>query len=288
MLIVELSGSDLDKTGAFVKIASVASAIARATGARFLYDAERKLNQRINYAVQCGKLHPFDAENLNPLPKDECAMGVVSFQKLAKWGKSIEPPLDFRIASTATEQTTLIILLSPTTTQPHDAVPSPDRKRKEDIRKRKEHIRKCKEDLPRSEPIRQLDKQEIADLREDAGIVVQDKSIDGRIVSTTVSLKDAPATGAKVEAKQAKNAKAGTGKQNAKWTDAELRTLLDEFNQPGATNTSLGIKHNVSRQRIAILLKEAKEKFRTPSKSKGPFDISQLTGNVTKHKGERY
>jgi hypothetical protein len=73
----------------------------------------------------------------------------------------------------------------------------------------------------------------------------------------------APVTG-KVEA----------AKQRApKWTDTELRTLLDESIQPSATNTSLGNKHGVTRQRIAALLKNANEKFSLRSKPKRPFGL---------------
>ncbi len=75
--------------------------------------------------------------------------------------------------------------------------------------------------------------------------------------------------------------------QNTKWTVAELRTLLDEFNMPGATKTYLGKKHGVPRQRIATLLTEAKAKFSSYNKPKSPFDISQLTG-ITKNKGQSY
>lgn len=75
--------------------------------------------------------------------------------------------------------------------------------------------------------------------------------------------------------------------QNTKWTDAELRTLLDEFNMPDATKTSLGKKHGVTRQRIATLLNVAKERFSSYNKPKNPFDISQLTG-LTNNKGGKY
>ena len=76
-------------------------------------------------------------------------------------------------------------------------------------------------------------------------------------------------------------------KQKAKWTDAELRTLQDEFNMPGATTTSLGIKHGVTRQRISTLLKEAKKKFSPYNTPKSPFDISHLIG-ITTNKGSNY
>ena len=45
------------------------------------------------------------------------------------------------------------------------------------------------------------------------------------------------------------------------WDDAKLRALWEESNMPGVTQTSLAGKHGVSRQRIGILLKGAKEKF---------------------------
>ncbi|KGS08702.1 hypothetical protein X946_214 [Burkholderia sp. ABCPW 111] len=52
-----------------------------------------------------------------------------------------------------------------------------------------------------------------------------------------------------------------------KWTDTELRSLLDESRMPGATHEKLGKKHNVSRARIGKLLQQARDKFETPAKA---------------------
>ncbi|WGS43706.1 hypothetical protein LFL97_09370 [Burkholderia sp. JSH-S8] len=56
-------------------------------------------------------------------------------------------------------------------------------------------------------------------------------------------------------------------RQGDKWTDAELRTLLEEINQPGATQQQLAEKYGVKRQRISTLLKQAKDKFETRAKA---------------------
>jgi len=68
------------------------------------------------------------------------------------------------------------------------------------------------------------------------------------------------------------------------WDNARLRALLDESILPGVTNTSLGKKHGVSRQRIGALLETAKEKFGASNRSRSshPFGLTGL------NKGTKY
>jgi hypothetical protein len=52
------------------------------------------------------------------------------------------------------------------------------------------------------------------------------------------------------------------GKSASKrWDEYELRRLLDESREAGSTHEKLAAKHGVTRQRIAVLLKQAKELF---------------------------
>ena len=51
------------------------------------------------------------------------------------------------------------------------------------------------------------------------------------------------------------------------WADAELRALLEEMALPGATQQKLAEKYGVTRQRISVLIKQAKEKFQAPVKA---------------------
>lgn len=68
------------------------------------------------------------------------------------------------------------------------------------------------------------------------------------------------------------------------WDDARLRALLDESNHPGVTHKSLGEKYGVSRSRIGLLLKDAREKFSIAKSS----TYSQLMPGKGVHRGSKY
>lgn len=51
------------------------------------------------------------------------------------------------------------------------------------------------------------------------------------------------------------------------WDEYKLRKLLNESNEPGMTHQKLAEQYGVSRQRIGILLKDAREKFEAPKKT---------------------
>lgn len=65
-------------------------------------------------------------------------------------------------------------------------------------------------------------------------------------------------------------------KKGEKWSDVELRTLLEEINQPSTTQTTLASKYGVSRQRIGATLKQARDKFAAPAKA-SPFPSVRTT-----------
>lgn len=56
-------------------------------------------------------------------------------------------------------------------------------------------------------------------------------------------------------------------KKGEKWSDAELRTLLDESRQAGFTQKAAAEKRGVKPQRISRLLQQAKDKFETSAKA---------------------
>ncbi|MDO8778499.1 MAG: hypothetical protein Q7K57_59245 [Burkholderiaceae bacterium] len=85
MLVVTLNRDEVEVNG-FVKIGSVACAIARAQGSDNLAQAERKLCRRVNSGVQLGLLIPLDPETLEPLSHEDYGMGIVPFHELVKWG----------------------------------------------------------------------------------------------------------------------------------------------------------------------------------------------------------
>ncbi|KVU30538.1 hypothetical protein WK65_04370 [Burkholderia ubonensis] len=74
-------------------------------------------------------------------------------------------------------------------------------------------------------------------------------------------------------------------RQGAKWTDAELRTLLEEIKQPGATQQQLAEKYSVKRQRISTLLKQARDKFETPARASAFPVVSTGTRKI---RGKNY
>ena len=86
-LVVKLGSDDVEKGGAFVKIGSVAGAIAKALGSTNQAQAERKNFARINFGVQQGLLNPLDSETLEPLSRKDYGAGIVPFGELVAWGK---------------------------------------------------------------------------------------------------------------------------------------------------------------------------------------------------------
>jgi len=103
MVLVTLDNDDCVNDGAFIYIGALAMAMAKASKSDDIMNAERKMFSRVNGAVQCGALRPFDPDNLVPLSKSDYGHGVVAIEELAVWGRSQLPPLDFKPSnSTAT------------------------------------------------------------------------------------------------------------------------------------------------------------------------------------------
>lgn len=82
----------------------------------------------------------------------------------------------------------------------------------------------------------------------------------------------------------AKNVAGKGSKKRPSWDYAMLQALYKESLMPGITQTSLGKKHGVSRQRIGTLLRAAKEKFGAGNRSSSshPFGLTGL------NKGTKY
>ena len=59
----------------------------------------------------------------------------------------------------------------------------------------------------------------------------------------------------------------GVTKPANKWDEHGLRRLLSESREPGMTHQKLAKQYAVSRQRIGVLLKNAKEQFEAPKKT---------------------
>ncbi len=74
-------------------------------------------------------------------------------------------------------------------------------------------------------------------------------------------------------------------RKGEKWSDAELRTLLEESKLPGMTQDKLAQKYGVTRQRISKLLREAKDKFEASAKAS--FFPTAGT-QIRKVKGKQY
>lgn len=70
-----------------------------------------------------------------------------------------------------------------------------------------------------------------------------------------------------------------------KWTDAELRMLLNASKATGFTQKAEAEKYGVTRQRISALLKQAKDKFEAPAKAS--FFPTAST-QIRKVKGNQY
>ncbi|CAH1903701.1 hypothetical protein NTGHW29_140076 [Candidatus Nitrotoga sp. HW29] len=68
------------------------------------------------------------------------------------------------------------------------------------------------------------------------------------------------------------------------WDDARLQALWEESILPGVTQKSLGDKYSISRQRIAALIKTAKNKFSTNNS----WLNASLTSQIRTIKGKRY
>ncbi|RFC35352.1 MAG: hypothetical protein DID92_2727744204 [Candidatus Nitrotoga sp. SPKER] len=68
------------------------------------------------------------------------------------------------------------------------------------------------------------------------------------------------------------------------WDDSKLKALWEESILPGVTNKSLAKKHGVSRQRIAALIKTAKNKLST----KNSWQNSQHPPQIRVIKGKKY
>lgn len=82
----------------------------------------------------------------------------------------------------------------------------------------------------------------------------------------------------------AKNVAGESSKKRPSWDDAKLQALYKESLMPGVTQTSLGEKYGVKRQRIGALLKKAEEKFGASNRSRSshPFGLTGL------NKGTKY
>lgn len=76
--------------------------------------------------------------------------------------------------------------------------------------------------------------------------------------------------------------KAGTNKKE--WDDARKKSLWEESIMPGVTKTGLGKKYGISRQRIGVLIAEAKDSH-TP-KNISPFSLAVQLINA--NKGKKY
>ncbi|WP_259344367.1 hypothetical protein [Burkholderia pseudomallei] len=74
-------------------------------------------------------------------------------------------------------------------------------------------------------------------------------------------------------------------RKGEKWSDASLRTLLEESKMPGFTQKAAAEKYGVTPQRISALLKQAKDKFETPAKAS--FFPTAGT-QIRKVKGKQY
>ncbi|MBU9681188.1 hypothetical protein KTF37_30540 [Burkholderia multivorans] len=74
-------------------------------------------------------------------------------------------------------------------------------------------------------------------------------------------------------------------KKGEKWSDAELRTLLDESKMPDFTQKAAGEKYGVKPQRISRLLQQAKDKFEASVKA-SKFPTANLSGR--KVRGRNY
>ncbi|MDN7870005.1 hypothetical protein QZM26_11340 [Burkholderia multivorans] len=74
-------------------------------------------------------------------------------------------------------------------------------------------------------------------------------------------------------------------RRGEKWSDAELRTLLDESKMPDFTQKAAAEKYGVTPQRISELLKRAEDKFETPAKA-SPFPTTGT--QIRKVKGRQY
>lgn len=74
-------------------------------------------------------------------------------------------------------------------------------------------------------------------------------------------------------------------RKGEKWSDASLRTLLEESKMPGFTQKAAAKKYGVTPQRISALLKQAKGKFETPAKA----SLFPTAGTqIRKVKGKQY
>lgn len=68
------------------------------------------------------------------------------------------------------------------------------------------------------------------------------------------------------------------------WDNAKLRALYEESILPGVTHKGLGEKYGVSRSRIGVLLKDARERFGIAKSSQ----YSQLMQGNRVHRGSKY